>query len=151
MSTEKKSFSRRKFLQRGAIVLGGTVVASYLGCSPLRRFTAQKAESMDLPAMMSSLQPDFWFEVLPDNTISLKSPKIEIGQGVFTGLAMLAAEELDVSYEQIKVEHSNTKGGLYDEMNTGGSSSTASLYEPIREVAATMREMLKEAAAKKWG
>lgn len=151
MSTEKKSFSRRKFLQRGAIVLGGTVVASYLGCSPLRRFTAQKAESMDLPAMMSSFQPDFWFEVLPDNTILLKSPKIEIGQGVFTGLAMLAAEELDVPYEQIKVEHANTKSGLLDEMNTGGSSSTASLYEPIREVAATMREMLKEAAAKKWG
>ncbi|AFK04470.1 aldehyde oxidase and xanthine dehydrogenase a/b hammerhead [Emticicia oligotrophica DSM 17448] len=153
MSTNntKKGFSRRKFLQRGAIVLGGSVVASYLGCSPMRRFTAQKVESMDFPAMISSLQPDFWFEVLPDNTISLKSPKIEIGQGVFTGLAMLAAEELDVPYEQIKVEHTITTSGLYDEMNTGGSSSTASLYEPIREVAATMREMLKEAAAKKWG
>lgn len=153
MSTNntKKGFSRRKFLQRGAIVLGGSVVASYLGCSPMRRFTAQKVESMDFPAMISSLQPDFWFEVLPDNTISLKSPKIEIGQGVFTGLAMLAAEELDVPYEQIKVEHAITTSGLYDEMNTGGSSSTASLYEPIREVAATMREMLKEAAAKKWG
>lgn len=147
----KKGFSRRKFLQRGAIVLGGTVVASYLGCSPMRRFTAQKAESMDLPAMMSSLQPDFWFEVLPDNTIALKSPKIEIGQGVFTGLAMLAAEELDVPYEQIKVEHAITTSGLYDEMNTGGSNSTSSLYESIREVAATMREMLKEAAGKKWG
>ncbi|WP_435356060.1 molybdopterin cofactor-binding domain-containing protein [Emticicia sp. SJ17W-69] len=147
----KKTFSRRKFLQRGAIVLGGSVVASYLSCSPVRRFTAQKVESMDFPAMLSSLQPDFWFEVLPDNTILLKSPKIEIGQGVFTGLAMLAAEELDVPYEQIKVEHSNTKSGLYDEMNTGGSSSTSSLYEPIREVAATMREMLKEAVAKKWG
>ncbi len=147
----KKTFSRRKFLQRGAIVLGGTVVASYLGCSPMRRFTAQKVEALDFPAMMSSLQPDFWFEVLPDNTILLKSPKIEIGQGVFTGLAMLAAEELDIPYEQIKVEHPNTKSGLIDEMNTGGSSSTSSLYEPIREVAATMREMLKEAAAKKWG
>ncbi len=147
----KKGFSRRKFLQRGAIVLGGTVVASYLGCSPMRRFTAQKAEGMDLPAMMSSLQPNFWFEVLPDNTIALKSPKIEIGQGVFTGLAMLAAEELDVPYEQIKVEHSVTSSGLYDEINTGGSNSTSSLYEPVREVAATMREMLKAAAAKKWG
>jgi isoquinoline 1-oxidoreductase subunit beta len=49
----KKSFSRRKFLQRGAIVLGGSVVASYLGCSPLRRFTAQTVESLDFPAMRS--------------------------------------------------------------------------------------------------
>jgi isoquinoline 1-oxidoreductase beta subunit len=151
MSKEKKSFSRRKFLQNGGIVLGGTVVASYFACSPTRRFLAQKVESMDVPAMMSSLQADFWFEILPDNTILLKSPKIELGQGVFTGLAMLAAEELDVSYEQIKVEHASTKSGLFDEMNTGGSSSTSSLYEPIREVAATMREMLKTAAAKKWG
>ncbi|MDP1813117.1 MAG: molybdopterin-dependent oxidoreductase [Leadbetterella sp.] len=151
MSKEKKSFSRRKFLQNGGIVLGGTVVASYFACSPTRRFLAQKVESMDVPAMMSSLQADFWFEILPDNTILLKSPKIELGQGVFTGLAMLAAEELDVSYEQIKVEHASTKNGLFDEMNTGGSSSTSSLYEPIREVAATMREMLKTAAAKKWG
>lgn len=151
MSKEKKSFSRRKFLQNGGIVLGGTVVASYFACSPTRRFLAQKVESMDVPAMMSSLQADFWFEILPDNTILLKSPKIELGQGVFTGLAMLAAEELDVSYEQIKVEHASTKNGLFDEMNTGGSSSTSSLYESIREVAATMREMLKTAAAKKWG
>lgn len=151
MSKEKKSFSRRKFLQKGVIVLGGTVVASYFACSPTRRFMAQKVESMDVPALMSSLQADFWFEILPDNTILLKSPKIELGQGVFTGLAMLAAEELDVQYEQIKVEHANTKSGLVDEMNTGGSSSTSSLYEPIREVAATMREILKTAAAKKWG
>lgn len=150
MSTEKKSFSRRKFLQRGAIVLGGSVVASYLGCSPMRRFTAQKVESMDLPASISSLKPDFWFEILADNTILLKSPKIEMGQGVWTGLAMMAAEELEVSLDKIKVEHANTGSGLIDNVNTGGSSSTSSLYEPVREVAATMREMLKAAAAKQW-
>ena len=145
-----KAFSRRKFLQRGAIVLGGSVVASYLGCSPMRRFTAQKVENMDLSAMMSSLEPDFWFEVLLDNTILLKSPKIEMGQGIWTGLAMLAAEELEVSLDKIKVTHATTSSGVIDKMNTGGSSSTSSLYVPIREVAATMREMLKTAAATKW-
>ena len=148
---KKKVFSRRKFLQRGAIVLGGSVVASYLGCSPMRRYTAQKVEGMDFPASISSFQPDFWFEVLADNTILLKSPKIEMGQGVWTGFAMLAAEELEVPLEQIKVEHASTSSGLIDNINTGGSTSTASLYESIREVAATMREMLKEAAASKWG
>lgn len=147
----KKTFSRRKFLQRGAIVLGGSVVASYLSCSPLRRFTAQKVEGMDLSAMISSMQPDFWFEVLADNTILLKSPKIEMGQGIWTGFAMLAAEELEVSLDKIKVEHASTSSGVIDQMNTGGSSSTSSLYDGIREVAATMREMLKEAAATKWG
>jgi isoquinoline 1-oxidoreductase subunit beta len=149
-SDNKKTFSRRTFLQRGAIVMGGTVVASYMSCSPLRRFAAQKAESMDLPASLSTLQPDFWFEVLADNTILLKSPKSEMGQGIFTGFAMLAAEELEVSLDQIKVEHANTSS-IVDAFGTGGSSSTSSLYTPIREVAATMREMLKTAAAKQWG
>jgi isoquinoline 1-oxidoreductase beta subunit len=116
----------------------------------MRRFTAQKVESMDLPASISSLKPDFWFEILADNTILLKSPKIEMGQGVWTGLAMMAAEELEVSLDKIKVEHATTGSGLIDNVNTGGSSSTSSLYGPIREVAATMREMLKAAAAKQW-
>ena len=96
----KKTFSRRKFLKRGAIVLGGTVVASYVGCNPMRRYLAKTVENMDFPAMLSSLAPDFWFEVLADNTILMKSPKVEMGQGIFTGFAMLAAEELDVALDQ---------------------------------------------------
>ena len=147
----KKGFSRRKFLTRGAVVLGGTVVASYLGCSPLRRVLAQKVENMDLPGDYSTLAPDFWFEVLPDNTILLKSPKMEMGQGIFTGFALMAAEELEVSLEQIKVEPANTTTGAIDTVGTGGSTSTSTMYKPIREVAATMREMLKLAAAKQWG
>jgi isoquinoline 1-oxidoreductase subunit beta len=145
------SFSRRKFLQRGAIVMGGSIVASYIGCSPMRRFAAQKVEGLDFPAVIDTFKPDFWFEVLADNTILMKSPKIEMGQGIFTGFAMMAAEELDVTLDQIKVEHASTKTGSIDALGTGGSNSTLSLYKPIREVAATMREMLKEAAAKKWG
>ncbi len=152
MTTEnKKSFSRRKFLQRGAIVMGGTIVASYIGCSPMRRFAAQKVEGLDFPAAINTFKPDFWFEVLADNTILMKSPKIEMGQGIFTGFAMMAAEELDVTLDQIKVEHASTKTGSIDKLGTGGSNSTLSLYQPIREVAATMREMLKVAAVKKWG
>jgi isoquinoline 1-oxidoreductase subunit beta len=151
-SNDKKPSSRRNFLKKGAIVMGGMVVATYLGRNPLRRFAAQKGETMDLPAIITSFQPDFWFEVLADNTILMKSPKIEMGQGIFTGYAMMAAEELDVEMAQIKVEHANTtQNGIIDMLGTGGSNSTLALYKPIREVAATMREMLKVAAAKKWG
>jgi isoquinoline 1-oxidoreductase subunit beta len=150
MSNHKPS-SRRNFLQRGAIVLGGAVVATYAGCSPLRRYIAQTAETIDFPSIISSYQPDFWFQMLADNTILLKSPKIEMGQGIFTGFAMMAAEELDVPIEQIKVEHASTASGIIDKLATGGSNSTLSLFKSIREVAATMREMLKEAAATQWG
>lgn len=147
---DKKTFSRRKFLQRGAIILGGVVAATYLGRGPARRFLAKTISDMDVASIISTFQPDFWFEVQPDNTILMKSPKVEMGQGIFTGFAMLAAEELEVALEQMRVEHADTVTGPVDKMNTGGSNSTSSLFIPIREVAATMREMLKLAAAAQW-
>ncbi|RFS14549.1 molybdopterin cofactor-binding domain-containing protein [Emticicia sp. C21] len=145
-----KKLSRRKFFQRGAIVLGGVIVATYLGRGVIRRFAAQLAEDMDAPALIANNESLIWFEILPDNTVLIKSPKIEMGQGIFTGFAMLAAEELDVSLNQIKVIHANTADGPVDRISTGGSSSTSSLYKSIREMAAYIREMLKETAAKKW-
>lgn len=148
---QKKSLTRRRFLQVGGIVLGGAMVAIYPGRVPMRRAAAQTVENLDFPASISSYRPDFWFEVLPDNTIILKSPKVEMGQGIFTGYAMLAAEELEVPLSQIKVEHAATSTGVIDSLGTGGSTSTSSMFTPIREVAATMREMLKAAAAKEWG
>lgn len=148
---QQKSLTRRRFLQVGAIVLGGAMVAVYPGRVPMRRAAAQMVETTDFPASISSYRPDFWFEILPDNTILLKSPKVEMGQGIFTGFAMLAAEELEVPPSQIKVEPAGTSTGLIDSLGTGGSNTTSSLFIPIREVAATMREMLKAAAAKEWG
>ncbi|MEO0043477.1 MAG: hypothetical protein RL329_2925 [Bacteroidota bacterium] len=150
MTEDKKINSRRNFLKRGAIVLGGSMVASYLGCNPMRRFVAQTAEGMDLPADISSFNPDFWFQILPDNLVLLKSPKVEMGQGIFTGYAMMAAEELNVSMEQMRVEHANTASGIEDALGTGGSNSTLSLFKPIREMAATLREILKLGAAAIW-
>lgn len=132
-------------------MLGGAMVAVYPGRVPMRRAAAQLVETTDFPASISSYRPDFWFEILPDNTILLKSPKVEMGQGIFTGFAMLAAEELEVPPSQIKVEPAGTSTGLIDSLGTGGSNTTSSLFIPIREVAATMREMLKTAAAKEWG
>ncbi|AEI47241.1 xanthine dehydrogenase family protein molybdopterin-binding subunit [Runella slithyformis] len=155
MATEdkqpKKKFSRRKFLQRGAIIFGGTVVATIAAKGHIRRFMAQKAEELDIPSVLSTYEPHFWFEVLPDNTVVYKSTKLEMGQGIFTGLAMLAAEELEVSLEQIKVVHANTANGVEDSLGTGGSNTTSSLFKPVREVAATLREMLKTEAARQWG
>ncbi len=148
--TTKKAFSRRKFLTRGAVVLGSTVVATYFGMPFIRRYLAQTVENMDIGSMITSYDPDFWFEILDDNTILIRSPKVEMGQGIFTGFAMLAAEELEVPLSQIKVTHANTANGPVDSLSTGGSNSTSSLYEPIREVAASLREMLKAAAAQRW-
>ena len=148
---QPKSKSRRRFFKRAGIVLGGTVVAIYFGRHIIRRKVYSIASGMQMPAGIINFDTDLWFEVLPDNTVRLKSPKVEMGQGIFTGLAMLAAEELDVHPTQIKVEPGSSKNSAADFAGTGGSGTTLGLYEPIREVAATLREMLKSAAAKHWG
>ncbi len=147
----KKKFSRRKFLIRGGIILGGTAAVVYFSRKPIRRKMYELSANMPLPSMISEDHPSFWFEVLPDNTILMKSPKTEMGQGIFTGFRLIAAEELDVRPEQIKVVHGSTSNSGIDMLGTGGSNTTYSLFNPILEVSATMREMLKLAAAKKWG
>jgi len=74
-----------------------------------------------------------------------------MGQGVFSGLAQIAADELDVSMQQIQVVAAATSTGVVDGLSTGGSLSIASMWQPLREMAATMREMVKGEAAKKMG
>jgi isoquinoline 1-oxidoreductase subunit beta len=149
-NTPKKTFSRRKFFTRAGIGLAGTAALLYFGRSPIRRGISGIAADLDLPSGVLNFDTDMWFEINPDNTITLKSPKVEMGQGIFTGFAMLAAEELDMPLDKIKVVHGTTLNGAADLAGTGGSSSTTSLYKNIREVAATLRETLKLAASKIW-
>lgn len=144
----KKGFSRRKFLAISGSGIAGTLALLYFGRGAIRRKISDFTSEMDIPMDVSNFDPKLWLEVNADNTITLKSPKAEMGQGIFTGFAMLAAEELDIAVEKIKVVHANSLNGLLS--NTGGSNSTSSLYVPIREVAATLRETLKLQASKLW-
>ena len=153
MSEEKKKFSRRKFILR--TLAGGTGVilgATYLGRNSLRRGIYGM---MDQPAMMAyngdTDTPLIWFEIGANNSIKLHSPKVEMGQGTFTGMAQMAADELEVALEDIKVVHAASNTGNLDGMATGGSTSIAGLWQPLRELAATMRVMLKNKAAGKNG
>jgi len=101
----------------------------------------------DAPYVGDTKTPPLWFEVTADNEIILRSPKVEMGQGTFTGLAQIAADELEVAIGRIKVVHASTASGNIDGFSTGGSTSISSLWMPLRELAATMREMLKNEAA----
>lgn len=154
MSKEKstKKISRRKFIVR--TTLGGTGVllgTTYLARNPIRRKIAAYVNEADSPYLGNTDTPLIWFEVLQDNTIVFSSPKVEMGQGTFTGLAQIAADELEIDIQQLKVVHAPTASGNIDGFSTGGSTSISSLWEPLRELAATMREMLRQEAARKMG
>ncbi len=148
----KKNVSRRKFLVRGGLgTLGVLALGTFVFRNPIRRSVFEMAETLVPPYDGTGTEANLWFEILKDNTIVLHSSKVEMGQGTFTGLAQIAADELDVDINQIKVVHANTDSGVVDGMSTGGSLSIASLWQPLREMAATMREMIKGMAAEKMG
>lgn len=138
--------TRRDFLIKFGGGLGVLFGASLAGCGPVRRYAAQQLEGILRP-YSADKGPDVWFEITPENEIILKSPKVEMGQGLFTGLAMLAAEELHLRYDQVQVIHAATGSGPVDLGSTGGSDSTSGLWNVLRELSATMRQMLLNNAA----
>lgn len=146
----EKAFSRRKFLARSGAAIAGSLALLYFGRAKIRSGLSQLAAETTFGSGITDFDPTVWFAVNADNTITLRSPKVEMGQGIFTGFAMLAAEELDVAVDAINVVHASTITGPQSSAGTGMSNSTASLYVNIREVAATLRETLKLAASGLW-
>jgi isoquinoline 1-oxidoreductase beta subunit len=150
-STTKKT-SRRKFLIRGGLgTIGVFALGTYVFRNPIRRSILEMAETLVPPYSGSGTEANLWFEITTENQVILHSSKVEMGQGTFTGLAQIAADELDVNVDQIKVKAAETSRGVIDGLSTGGSLSIASLWQPLREMAATMREKVKIEAAKKLG
>src|SRR5580700_1780537 len=143
------SVSRRRFLARGASAATGLVVGFYAPKST-GFFARTLAESRD-----NIFAPNAFLRVAPDNTVTVVSKHQEGGQGVYTGLATIIAEELDADWSQVRVEPAPADRELYKNLQfggqgTGGSNSIPNSWEQYRRAGATARAMLISAAAKKW-
>lgn len=144
--------SRRNFLiglgaGGGALALGAVLGFPYLRRNLLQNQIMHQGITAAVPA-----SPLVWFEITPDNITHLYIPKAEMGQGIHTALAQIAAEELAVEWAQLVVHQADLAHGFDPfQMYTFGSNSVYSLYTPIREAAATLREMLRAEAARQLG
>jgi isoquinoline 1-oxidoreductase beta subunit len=102
----------------------------------------------------NTLQPNAFVRVSPDNSIAVIIGKAEMGQGVYTGLTMALAEELDVDPARVNVEFAGADPAFnvpFMPMQfTGGSMSTHTTYDQLRQAGATARAMLVAAAAQRW-
>lgn len=132
---------RRRFLQGSA----GLVIALSLPFAKWAR--AQQTSGV--------VDPNAFIRIAPDNSITILIKHIEIGQGAFTGLATLAADEMDADWAQIRAEHAPANSELYKNFafgiqGVGGSSGLANSYEQMRRAGASARAMLVLAAAQKW-
>jgi isoquinoline 1-oxidoreductase beta subunit len=135
--------NRRDFLKSSAIFSGGLLISITLpGCD--------KRSGNALTA--TTFAPNAFLRIGTDDSIRIILSKVEMGQGIWTTLPMLIAEELDCDWTRIKVEHSPAlKEYTHTSMPlqaTVGSSSTTSEFDRYRQAGATARAMLVEAAAK---
>lgn len=141
--------SRRNFLKASALVGGGLVVA-FMVPGGKRLAFAQEA-----PPAASALTPNAFLRIGADDSVSVLLSHSEMGQGIWTTLPMLIAEELDADWSKFKVAHAPAApvyaNPAFGMQGTGGSTSTWSEFDRYRQVGATARAMLVQAAAARFG
>ncbi len=145
--------SRRVFLKSTAAAGAGLTLAIYMGDA------AAQASGPGLTqhgGAAGSFAPNAFLRVGKDNTITVIVKHLEMGQGTYTGLPTLVAEELDAAWSQVRVEGAPADATLYNNLKwgkaqgTGGSTAMANSFEQYRKAGAAARAMLVAAAAASW-
>jgi isoquinoline 1-oxidoreductase subunit beta len=138
--------SRRGFLKAAAATAAGLTIGFHWS-GPLSRALA------DTP---KDFAPNAFLRIAPDNSVTVIAKHLEMGQGSYTGLATVIAEELDADWAQIRVESAPADASKYANLvfgtmqGTGGSSAMANSWMQLRHAGATARAMLVTAAATEW-
>jgi isoquinoline 1-oxidoreductase beta subunit len=145
MSDQQRAISRRNFLKAGALLSGGLLIS----------FTIPQANRLLIQDAATAFAPNAFLRIGADNSITVILSHVEMGQGIWTTLPMILAEELDADWNSIKVMHSGVDKDynhtVYGIQITGGSSSTWSEFDRYRKAGATARVMLTQVAAKRTG
>jgi len=140
--------SRRQILTAGAATGGGLLLGWRLEAQARVLGAAAKAAP-------SVFAPNAFIRIGTDGRITLIMCQVEMGQGTYTSMPMLLAEELEVGLDQVRLEHAPPNDKLYanplfGDQETGASTSVKVFYEPLRRAGATARTMLVAAAAATW-
>lgn len=135
----RRSLNRRSFL---AASLAGGAVLTFDARIALAQATGAAGEPVVLTAFI---------RINADNSVTIGAKNPEIGQGVKTMLPMLIAEELDVAWNQVRIEQTDADDKRYGLQVAGGSTATPNNWLPMRQAGAAARAMLVAAAAKQWG
>ncbi|MEH2569612.1 xanthine dehydrogenase family protein molybdopterin-binding subunit [Bradyrhizobium sp. AZCC 2289] len=135
---------RRHFL----VTAAATAVGLRLGfCLPPKAFSATAENSGSAPI-------NAWLHIAPDGIVTIMVPVSEMGQGVYTALPMIVAEELECDWKNVRAEmapaspvYAHPESGV---QYTGNSTSVTAFFDPLRHAGAAAREMLRKAAAERW-
>lgn len=140
------TFTRRNFLQIAASAAGGLVIG----------FPMAARAQTEAAAGATGNEINAWLTIDADNIVSIVTPHTEMGQGAFTAVPMMVAEELDIPWENVRHvfadanRHVNNDN-LYTTTSTGGSTTVSRRHPYIMQAGASARERLRHAAAARWG
>src|SRR5713226_187842 len=139
--------SRRSLLKAG--LAGGFLVAFHL---PVRA-TNEPVQPPDVTE--GKFAPNAFIRIDETGHTTLVMPQVEMGQGVYTAVAMILAEELDADLSQVTLQHAPPNDKLYGNPTfgiqvTGNSNSVRAFWKPLRNAGARARAMLVQAAAQEW-
>nr|MEA2797294.1 isoquinoline 1-oxidoreductase subunit beta [Phenylobacterium sp.] len=135
--------SRRALLQVGAGVGGGLLVGF---------FAPAKAAA---PGRAGGFSPNAFIRIDPAGNVTLIMPQVEMGQGTYTSISMILAEELDADWAKVTADHAPPSDALYGNpafglQATGNSNSVRAWWTPLRKAGAGTRAVLVQAAASGW-
>jgi isoquinoline 1-oxidoreductase subunit beta len=141
-------FSRRRFLAATATASGGLLMAFHLPVLAQAKPFAQ--------APVGDGEINAWLMVNADNTVVIRVAQSEMGQGVFTSMPMIVAEELEADWSLVRAEYADANRHIrenlvYQRMSTGGSGAVRRSREYLQQAGAEARERLVRAAAEQWG
>jgi isoquinoline 1-oxidoreductase beta subunit len=146
--------SRRRFLRLGA----GLTLAVYLPRLSVAAPESGPGKTVGTAKPGAApLEPNAFVRVGTDDTVTVIAKHLEMGQGSYTGLATLVADEIDAAWHQVRIEGAPADAALYNNLlwgpvqGTGGSTAIANAFEQMRRAGATARAMLVRAAAEAWG
>ena len=138
-----RDLDRRSFLVAASATAGGLTLGFAIPCTE--------------PAGATGGAPEItcWIAIAPDDTVTIRVARSEMGQGAMTGLAMLVTEELECDWSKVRTEFVSPtlnllKNRIWGDTSTGASRSIASSQDYLRRAGATAREMLIAAAAARW-
>jgi isoquinoline 1-oxidoreductase beta subunit len=139
------SISRRSFIRAGAAAGGGLMLSLRLPIA------GGKAEAANAEAFA----PNAFVRIDGEGQIVLTMPYVEMGQGTYTSIPMLIAEEMEVTLKQVRLEHAPPNEKLYANpllgvQATGNSNTIRGGWQPLRQAGAVARTMLIAAAARRW-
>jgi isoquinoline 1-oxidoreductase subunit beta len=150
-SAMRWKMTRRRFLI-GTGSFGVLGIGAWFGIQEGRPALMDRIEESAGGGAKLPTSPNVWFEIAPTGSVLFFAPKLEMGQGIHSALAQIAAEELEVDWSQLETRQADsTRGFDPGLMFTFGSTSVNRLFRPVCEAAVTMREMLRLEAAGQLG